>query len=494
MPYIQPEDYTATPAFDLLAAGVEGFIGFDQRLIHALVDHPERTRADIVRFAASASYSDDFEPDLVAIFRYLNTPEAIPFYLSAIRKNVEEIPDDLTEAVTALGAPALEPLLELYHDIGEEQGGDVGFILAGLGLRDQRILEILLERLEYDAGEGALSLSLYGDPAAIPHIQRVLDEVPQGDAFLRHELHGAIQQIKESVTDPAVAPEPFDIFELYPEEAGPNFDLLSEEQRLSLLSDTPAPIRAEAVASFKYGTLSPKARDRLLELGQSDSDANVRGRAWESLADAARDPAIHSLLMTAAASAPLEERSGAVVALASASEPDEQLPGLIEALYTEPDARAKAVEAMWKSLDPRFRDHVVRHLDDPDPLVRHHAIYGVGYLGVGSEAPRLISLFEDEDFRPDALLAYALSAPTEISRGRMKPLLRRIEDLAGGLSGPEQELVEDALDQRLAMHGLPPVFDVEPEEEAPPKPAAKVGRNDPCPCGSGRKYKKCHGA
>ena len=24
--------------------------------------------------------------------------------------------------------------------------------------------------------------------------------------------------------------------------------------------------------------------------------------------------------------------------------------------------------------------------------------------------------------------------------------------------------------------------------------APKVGRNDPCPCGSGRKYKKCHGA
>ena len=23
--------------------------------------------------------------------------------------------------------------------------------------------------------------------------------------------------------------------------------------------------------------------------------------------------------------------------------------------------------------------------------------------------------------------------------------------------------------------------------------AAKVGRNDPCPCGSGKKYKNCHG-
>ncbi|MEK6913183.1 MAG: SEC-C metal-binding domain-containing protein [Nanoarchaeota archaeon] len=22
----------------------------------------------------------------------------------------------------------------------------------------------------------------------------------------------------------------------------------------------------------------------------------------------------------------------------------------------------------------------------------------------------------------------------------------------------------------------------------------KIGRNDPCPCGSGKKYKRCHGA
>jgi SEC-C motif domain protein len=25
------------------------------------------------------------------------------------------------------------------------------------------------------------------------------------------------------------------------------------------------------------------------------------------------------------------------------------------------------------------------------------------------------------------------------------------------------------------------------------RPEPKVGRNDPCPCGSGKKYKKCHG-
>jgi preprotein translocase subunit SecA len=36
------------------------------------------------------------------------------------------------------------------------------------------------------------------------------------------------------------------------------------------------------------------------------------------------------------------------------------------------------------------------------------------------------------------------------------------------------------------------------DENEPPQPVRrdhpKVGRNDPCPCGSGKKYKHCHGA
>ncbi len=34
----------------------------------------------------------------------------------------------------------------------------------------------------------------------------------------------------------------------------------------------------------------------------------------------------------------------------------------------------------------------------------------------------------------------------------------------------------------------------DPGPLAPASASRKVGRNDPCPCGSGRKYKKCHGA
>src|ERR1051326_4351361 len=31
------------------------------------------------------------------------------------------------------------------------------------------------------------------------------------------------------------------------------------------------------------------------------------------------------------------------------------------------------------------------------------------------------------------------------------------------------------------------------EAPKPVRAGTKVGRNDPCPCGSGKKYKKCHG-
>jgi preprotein translocase subunit SecA len=32
-----------------------------------------------------------------------------------------------------------------------------------------------------------------------------------------------------------------------------------------------------------------------------------------------------------------------------------------------------------------------------------------------------------------------------------------------------------------------------PKQETVVRAVPKVGRNDPCPCGSGKKYKKCHG-
>ena len=44
-------------------------------------------------------------------------------------------------------------------------------------------------------------------------------------------------------------------------------------------------------------------------------------------------------------------------------------------------------------------------------------------------------------------------------------------------------------------HAFSDVFDVisTPKPEKPAMPERKIGRNEPCPCGSGKKYKNCHG-
>ena len=151
---------------------------------------------------------------------------------------------------------------------------------------------------------------------------------------------------------------------------------------------------------------------------------------------------------------------------------------------------------MARSFDRRFTSYPPEHLDDPDSDIKTQAIWGIGYLGLSQEAPRLVELFDDEDFRSDALFAYTLAVPGETSTGRVRALLKKVEEAAGGFREDEEDLVRIALDQRLMLHGKSPVFfpdESGPEEPdvvaAPPEP----GRNDLCPCGSGKKYKKCHG-
>ncbi len=59
-------------------------------------------------------------------------------------------------------------------------------------------------------------------------------------------------------------------------------------------------------------------------------------------------------------------------------------------------------------------------------------------------------------------------------------------DTAGAIIKPTQVVVE-AFDAALA--GRRPG-----EQQGTIVAVAKVGRNEPCPCGSGKKYKKCHGS
>jgi hypothetical protein len=156
-------------------------------------------------------------------------------------------------------------------------------------------------------------------------------------------------------------------------------------------------------------------------------------------------------------SSPLEERWGAVIGLALEADRNEVRQAMVD-LYANETARAKALEAMWRSIHPSFRDYFPKHLADRDLETRRAAIWGVGYHAIRSELDKLRSFFEDEDLRADALFAYAMTIPGDVSPSRMKAMLSRVEKDARGLSEEEETLVMAALDERLALAGKQPYF------------------------------------
>jgi hypothetical protein len=497
-----PSHYGQIPTIELLRAAAQGWVGADQRLLKSIVDRGDSAVAEVLAFSRESHERDRVDLDLVIadLFHYFRTSEALEFFIDAIRRDPLEVDDSIVESMLAFGERAVEPLLNLYEELDEEQGGDVAFLLAGLRVRDPRILHLLMERLEYDAADGAFCLGLYGDPAARPALEKMLAEIPEPDAELRREFTFALAQL-DAPSEP-YDPEPFDILAEYPARALPEFEALTTAERLELLSCSDVEIRAEAAHSFFNAELPPGARAALFRLAQSDPVPAVRAHAWESLADAAADPGedaairLEMLAVLRDASRPIEERGGAAVGLYGVADQPEVRP-LIEALYEEGGAgRAKALEAMRRSLYNPFAKYFPANLDAEDRAILREALRGAGYFRLTSQAEKIASYFGDKSVREDALFAYALAMPGETTRGRARGMLRKIEALTP-LTDSEIEVVAFSIDERLRLHGLDPVFETdssEQEEEPEPAPAAaKVGRNDPCPCGSGKKYKKCHG-
>jgi hypothetical protein len=368
----------------------------------------------------------------------------------------------------------------------------------------------------------------------------MLAEVPAEEkeaVELRREIEYAIEQL--GAPEPQYESEPFDIYSEYPKRTLPPFDVLDEPERLAMLGSPEADVRAGAAHSFFNQELNAKARPALLGLARSDSEGSVRGEAWAALGDAVSDENAGGKTNEAAKLRdemmavlcdplrPVEERGGAAVGLHAVADRDDVRRG-IEALYEEGGkGRVKALDAMWRSLWQPYAKFFGRHLDTTDPenknpALLRQALRGAGYFRLTTHIDKIATFFDREepyeDLREDALFAYALAMPGETTRGRVKGMLRKIDELTG-LSASETELVQFALDERLRLHGLAPVFEAEravehdraehdheghvhhdtvhpPKAAPPPEPAPtqKPGRNDPCPCGSGKKYKKCHGA
>jgi HEAT repeat protein len=494
---LTPDQFAEAPVYDLLKAAAEGKAGMDHRWLQAILDRGEEAVPDLVQFGTEnlADYPVPVDEELLAIFQHLKSPASVPFFVEYLRRNGSDVPEDFVDAIYPVREAALEPLIELYDELEEDQAGEVAFCLAAFRIRHPRVLEILTDRLEYDLAEGAINLSLYGDPEARPALEKMLASTD--DEHLRNQLQDAIDDLGR---EPEPFEEEFDIRDFFPEKARPETAVLEEADLRAMLDASDPEYRFTAAAGFINRDYGDDVQAALLNHARSDESAEVRAKCWEALgSDVADDQRVYEAMLARLRdeTAPKIERAGALAGLGQRADEDAIRP-YAEEFYHDPETRAAALAAMWNSLDRSFSIYFPPHLDDPDPEVRKQAISGVGYLGIYESAEKLRTYFDNDQYRPNALFAYALSARSEVSPGRMRSLLRRIDELAGGLSEEENELVEIALDERLLLHGHKPVFHPDHEghrhEEAEPARTAKAGRNDPCPCGSGKKYKKCCGA
>ena len=496
-----PGRYSDFSTYELLQASARGWAGVDRRLLRSILDRGDAAVSDLLRFARQPEVEArvDIVPLLVDLIRHFRPAEGLPFLIDLIRQDPAEVDDELVESILTYGDRALEPLLGLYDELEEDEAAEAAFLLAKLRVRDPRVLERLLDRLEYDTADGAFALGIYGDPESREALEKILTEIPAEDVELRREVERAIEHLGVEESESASAP--FDIYREYREKSLPAVDSLDQAERVELLSSTDPQIRAAAAHSFFNSEYSLKARGVMIEHAKGDADAKVRARCWEALGEIVAEQAEVREAMLAVLKnpeAPVEERGGAAVGLYSIAGDTDVRPA-IEALYLiEGHARAKALEAMWRSLDAAYAGFFAQNLEDKNREILSHALRGAGYFRLTRESERIAKHLSSESsaIRDDALFAYALTVPGETTRGRVRGLLRKVDERAEGLTEDELLLVEFGLDERLRLAGLKPVFDKreqteEPAESATPAPAP--GRNDPCPCGSGKKYKKCCG-
>jgi preprotein translocase subunit SecA len=164
------------------------------------------------------------------------------------------------------------------------------------------------------------------------------------------------------------------------------------------------------------------------------------------------------------------------------------------------------VDTQWKdhllSLDHLKEGIGLRGYGQKDPLVefkKEAFILFEDMMGrIDSETTRYlyhVQIQQGEPPQAQAREASAASVPVRQMQGAATAVASaaaRAEEAPAKLPDFARALERKQERQQKDMQ-----FQAGPAQAEAPKPVragAKVGRNDPCPCGSGKKYKKCHGA
>jgi uncharacterized protein len=175
--------------------------------------------------------------------------------------------------------------------------------------------------------------------------------------------------------------------------------------------------------------------------------------------------------------------------------PEPGIPGWTEAQHTKLISliTRRKDEMLRGILEDGWFDPIVPMIEDEDGKVLEgkDALEGIGYWAAGFEwALANFPQLEDAALSgvPDLLDSIWRHLPEQDETQQAMTKALDDEHPLKNIDEAIEALVFDVVD--LAQIGLAESHKV----ETVVRDAPKVGRNDPCPCGSGRKYKQCHGS
>lgn len=162
--------------------------------------------------------------------------------------------------------------------------------------------------------------------------------------------------------------------------------------------------------------------------------------------------------------------------------------GELMALYNSINANITGREASLPD-DCRFSEDILANFDEDAPLSLWSRGFRIGYEWLeDSWAPYLTGELDEEAGPPLLILTFfssrALAEDYCVELGRDS-----LEEVATSM----RELFPQAMFEHVTLGRCIQQVLMEREQQTPAM-RVKTGRNDPCPCGSGRKYKKCCGA
>jgi preprotein translocase subunit SecA len=139
---------------------------------------------------------------------------------------------------------------------------------------------------------------------------------------------------------------------------------------------------------------------------------------------------------------------------------------------------------MLQVVDQQWKDHL---------LAIDHLKEGIGLRGYGQRDP--LVEYKKESFELFTLMKERIEDQFVQYLFRLQPVVREAE---GEIAEEPRRAPVGLPSRRQAnvnySYGAAAEGGRDAKVETVHRNAPKVGRNDPCPCGSGKKYKKCHGA